>query len=126
MPISLHWIEPGRILEYRVEGTVTLEDIRHMLASEAQYLPGPNAPHVLVDASAVRRLPANLMLLRDSALLTTRCGHVALVSQSLVLRTFAEIFAPLSAQPTNYSIHDSRESALRKLYDLHLDADNAT
>ncbi|MBN1965217.1 MAG: hypothetical protein JW910_11270 [Anaerolineae bacterium] len=119
MPLTFTWIEAGHILEYRLEAIDDDDDARQILSDEAAlYASTPHAVHVLLNLTAVERIPSRpLTYARHSRLLTPQRGHLAVLCVTPAVRLFADVIAPLNRK-RDFSFHGTRESALATLYEV--------
>lgn len=118
MPISFSWIEPEHILEYRLQTVMDEADAQQILNEEsAHYDATPHTVHVLLNLTAVEKMPANpLSYARQSRLLSAQRGHLAILGVSPAVRLFAGVLAQLKQQ-RDFSFHGTREAALTRLHE---------
>lgn len=98
MPLTFAPLENGRILRYGLSDPLTLQDIFDQMSLDRTARANAIPPtHTLIVAHQLENPPPGIVQLLDaSTLIEAADGHIAVVTTSLVIRSYAEMLAKLA------------------------------
>lgn len=122
MPIETTWLVEGRIINARLSGEVTPDDIRQSAAQVVQMIDSSDAElvHALHDATDVQSLPLRMIELRQAVKAAYNHPNlgwtVAFQVDSAVMRFLGNMTSSIFS--IRYKIVDTREDALAWLQEM--------